>query len=271
MLDESHPERFECVGSKGGDTDMVKLKLFGCVESFLEDEGWGETCWGEGAQRIEGERRLRWPEERTKCIIAVTPLLRRMVTNERQRRYAVETRGKERAKNGSQAGQEMGGSEAGGLNEGQRAEIDPKLGDFHYNIEPSFQNAIGTPDSSTVASQTPKSRIDSMKISVWAHKPGNEILNSTIIKFSAVPSYEELHQHIQKLVLNTSALDPYFDIEKGERTVSIHTPKDGLAVVRSAEEWDKRVKLIEDTQWMGNQLVVTVNQMYPVGTGACPY
>ena len=62
MLDDDFPERSDCVGNRGkGDTDMTKLKLFGCVESFLEDEGWGNRCWGPSAPGAE-TRKLKWPE-----------------------------------------------------------------------------------------------------------------------------------------------------------------------------------------------------------------
>jgi hypothetical protein len=62
MLDQAHPERAECVGNRGkGDTDMTKLKLFTCVESFLEDEGWGAQCWGANAPGTKS-RKLKWPE-----------------------------------------------------------------------------------------------------------------------------------------------------------------------------------------------------------------
>jgi hypothetical protein len=68
MLDPDYPERAECVGNRSkGDADMTKLKLFGCVESFLEDGGWGEKCWGKSAPPLESKapRRLRWPELRS--------------------------------------------------------------------------------------------------------------------------------------------------------------------------------------------------------------
>ncbi len=66
MLDANHPERGDCVGSRGrGDTDMVKLKLFGCVKSFLDDEGWGERCWGEKSEGADS-RKLKWPQMKNK-------------------------------------------------------------------------------------------------------------------------------------------------------------------------------------------------------------
>ncbi|KAJ4374118.1 hypothetical protein N0V83_002859 [Neocucurbitaria cava] len=110
MLDPAHPERQNCVGNRGkGDTDMVKLRLFNCVRGFLDDEV-GEQFFGEHVEKpgqreaIEAARalgeektpsaeaRLTWPRDGNKIIGLVTPLMRRMVTNERQRQYAIETR-----------------------------------------------------------------------------------------------------------------------------------------------------------------------------------
>ncbi|KAF3045654.1 hypothetical protein E8E12_011013 [Didymella heteroderae] len=108
MLSPSHPERQSCVGNRGkGDTDMVKLRLFNCVRDFLA-EGVGEQFFGEhvakpgekenseaaaalGEKEAGGEK-LVWPQDGNKIISLVTPLMRRMVTNERQRLYAIDTR-----------------------------------------------------------------------------------------------------------------------------------------------------------------------------------
>src|SRR4051812_16956526 len=68
MLDEDHPERRDCVGNRTrGDTDMTKLKLFGCVKSFLEDDGWGESCFGEKAEG-SSQRKLKWPSMKNRCV-----------------------------------------------------------------------------------------------------------------------------------------------------------------------------------------------------------
>ena len=110
MLDSAHPDRQSCVGNRGkGDTDMVKLRLFNCVHAFLS-AGAGEQFWGKHAEKpaenetIDAARALGedkaslpeakwvWPEDGSKIVTLVTPLLRRMVTNERQRMYAIETR-----------------------------------------------------------------------------------------------------------------------------------------------------------------------------------
>ena len=94
MLDRSHPERRDCVGQRGkGDSELVKLRLWNCVKDFLELEGHGEKYFSADVPGDEGmQRTMIWPRDKHKVITAVTPLLRRMVTNERQRQYAVVTR-----------------------------------------------------------------------------------------------------------------------------------------------------------------------------------
>ncbi|KAI9678826.1 MAG: hypothetical protein M1817_005886 [Caeruleum heppii] len=94
MLDENHPERRDCVGNRGkGDTDMVRLRLHHCVREFLEQDDRGLRFFGRDVEQDGiGDRRLIWPEEKQNIITAATPLLRRMVTNERQRQYAIVSR-----------------------------------------------------------------------------------------------------------------------------------------------------------------------------------
>ncbi len=96
MLDDGHPERRDCVGQRGKtDSDMIKLKLWHCVKQFLDEEGNGERFFGVNAPKLGGgdeARSLTWPENAQQIIKTCIPLLRRMVTNERQRQYAVESR-----------------------------------------------------------------------------------------------------------------------------------------------------------------------------------
>ena len=94
MLNDAYPDRKETVGQRGkGDSELVKLRLWTCVKEFLEAEGNGNLFFGSHVQGDEGiVRTMFWPTHKNNIISAVMPLLRRMVTNERQRRYAVETR-----------------------------------------------------------------------------------------------------------------------------------------------------------------------------------
>jgi hypothetical protein len=107
MLDDDHPERRDCVGQRGKtDSDTVKLKVWKCVQLFLEMDGNGERFFGADAPRADGEdgaRTMIWPEDALQVIKTCIPLFRRMVTNERQRQYAVETRKGEKDKHGLDA------------------------------------------------------------------------------------------------------------------------------------------------------------------------
>ncbi|KAK3062398.1 hypothetical protein LTS18_004131 [Coniosporium uncinatum] len=120
MLNPDHPERRDCVGNRGkGDTDMVKLRLFNCVRDFLTD-GVGERFFSQASAAYqdggadfgdEGEmpkEKYVWPRDATKIVTLVVPLMRRMVTNERQRQYAVETRKGGAAKKGKSEDRESG-------------------------------------------------------------------------------------------------------------------------------------------------------------------
>ncbi|EXJ88365.1 hypothetical protein A1O1_05295 [Capronia coronata CBS 617.96] len=97
MLDEAHPERRDVIGHKKnvGGTDVAKLKLWNCVEEFLSVHGYGEKYFGPGAGAgIPGAppRTLLWPQDSQTIIKLMMPLMRKMVTNERQRVYAAATR-----------------------------------------------------------------------------------------------------------------------------------------------------------------------------------
>ncbi|MCJ1466069.1 hypothetical protein MMC07_004688 [Pseudocyphellaria aurata] len=94
MLNNAYPDRRDCVGQRGkGDSELVRLKLWNCVRDFLDHEGHGNSFFGVEARGEDGKTRsMIWPNDKNRIIGAVTPLLRRMVTNERQRQYAVETR-----------------------------------------------------------------------------------------------------------------------------------------------------------------------------------
>ena len=72
----------------------MKLRLLRCVKDFLIAQGNEDKFFGADARGFaEGlDRTMIWPAQENEVIAAVTPLLRRMVTNERQRQYAVETR-----------------------------------------------------------------------------------------------------------------------------------------------------------------------------------
>ena len=94
MLDDRCPERRDCVGQRGrGDTDLVRLKLWKCTKEFLDDLGNGKRFFAEHMENAGPLlRNLCWPRDAPQIIKRCVPLLRRMVTNERQRQYALQSR-----------------------------------------------------------------------------------------------------------------------------------------------------------------------------------
>lgn len=112
MLDPAFPERRDCIGERAkGEMQVGKVKLANYVKDFLEKDGIGERFFGENAavatpdaarEGAEGggedggdsgsQQRKIWPRDAKDIITMLTPLLRRMVTNERQRLYALEQR-----------------------------------------------------------------------------------------------------------------------------------------------------------------------------------
>lgn len=97
MLNDDFPERKDVVGHKklSNNNDVAKLKLYECVEAFLQQDGIGEQFFGHSSSEDTADAQPRtffWPEDRNKIVKLLMPLLRKMVTNERQRVYAAETR-----------------------------------------------------------------------------------------------------------------------------------------------------------------------------------
>ncbi|KAK2745046.1 hypothetical protein FQN55_006403 [Onygenales sp. PD_40] len=134
MLDDAHPERRDCVGQRGkGDTEMVKLRLWNCVRDFLDGEGNGDRFFAEGVANDGIIRHYLWPRDEQKIISLVMPLLRRMVTNERQRTYAIEKR-----KGGG------AGSAAGGEDEQKRRQSTVTGDDRDRNIPSEPVHAFAT-------------------------------------------------------------------------------------------------------------------------------
>ena len=93
MLDENYPERQSCVGHRGGNesNQLIRLKLKNCTQDFLTAEGLGEKYWGSSQANSSGNENfgsLIWPRDTQKIVKICIPLLRRQLTNEKQRKYS---------------------------------------------------------------------------------------------------------------------------------------------------------------------------------------
>lgn len=92
MLDTAHPERQSCVGNRAnGPTNDTKINLYKTVQRFLESDIGARFFDTRLVEEDFGERWV-YPRDETALISLLTPLMRRMVTNERQRQYARKTR-----------------------------------------------------------------------------------------------------------------------------------------------------------------------------------
>jgi hypothetical protein len=190
MLSPAHPDRQSCVGNRGkGDTDMVKLRLFNCVRDFLA-EGVGEQFFGENVakpgekENIEaavalGEKeggceKLVWPRDGNKIISLVTPLMRRMVTNERQRLYAIDTRkgGKKEEKESSAEAQSNLGTPVHDVERHPQTPLDPTL-----QQSSTRRSSPATPPSMSV--HTPSADTTAPPTSVRASLPSQTLLLAT--------------------------------------------------------------------------------------------
>ncbi|KFY34753.1 hypothetical protein V494_06507 [Pseudogymnoascus sp. VKM F-4513 (FW-928)] len=249
MLDPAHGERAGCVGNKArADTDLVKLKLFGCVEAFLEDEGWGERCWGPDAGRGDHEnRRLRWPEGKHKIITLVTPLMRRMVTNERQRLYANETR---KATGGKKV-KETGEGRMQGQKERESVDIDPKLGDYHYTLDPTLRSpATAAAASTTPPAIGPEKAATVYRVVVVEKGVPGRVLHSATLTQEKCPVFSSLMNHVRSVLAK-----PLNGGDEGEeamyisRTVKALLPT-GLVDVRTVDEWEDACRTVEGEAWM---------------------
>lgn len=263
MLDPDHPERRDCVGSRGrGDTDMVKLKLFGCVKSFLEDEGWGDKCFGDDAPGA-AVRKLKWPHMKNKVISVVTPLLRRMVTNERQRQYAVDSRRNNLGNDKKQTPSPP------------NPNIDPKLAPYHYNIDPSFsvdgsrREKSSDPSTMETPQDTPQSETSH---SATAQQNGSQPITSqatsselqyhiniihsnkrirspAIVNVNNCPGFPSLIQHAHNLIGDVGGLEL-----KAIRVLGLG----GLVEVNDDEKWSGILEEYNEHDWLGSDVRIVV-------------
>lgn len=272
MLDPDHPERRDCVGNRGsGDGTMVRLKLFECVRMFLDDEGWGLRCWGPDAPGAE-VRNLSWPKMSHKILTLVTPLLRRIVTNERQRLYAVETRrdlkdskGPEPATKAASKNSKMQGiSKSNGpqtpasdldhqSSPAQHPDIDPKLDQYHYSLDHSFSgepSELGRHGSEQQSQQafihTPDESMAKFHINILSSN--QRIRPKITLNRSTCPAFPSLVQHIHNLL--------------GDQTIQMMSIRalgaEGLVDVTNELEWETIVKGVEQLEWMDGDVKVVV-------------
>lgn len=250
MLDPEHPERKACVGSRGGaDSAIIKLKLFECVKYFMDELGWGEKYWGAHSAKKEiKNRKLIWPKYSNRIISLTTPLLRRIVTNERQRLYAIESRSKDPRNKHTRE------KEISAYVSSQPLQIDPKLDLYHYNINEAFgasshdkqpiDGAVAAEAATTYETVVGGNML--YHISVMSN--GQRVRPRLDIAPSKYLSYSSLVQQIHD-VINENEV--HFGIQVLDAT--------GLVRVGSEEQWKDVLKNINTNVWMDGDVRIVVD------------
>ncbi|KAG0646953.1 hypothetical protein D0Z07_6346 [Hyphodiscus hymeniophilus] len=273
MLDPKHPDRPECVGNRiKGDTDMTKLKLFGCVTEFLEDLGWGEKLWGKAEPTpanmdgtpSEKPRRLQWPELKQEIVTLVTPLFRRTVTNERQRLYAFEARKKNlAAKKGSKEDSPRPSMEGTPQPNGDRMSapspspypaIDPKLNQYRYDLNESstaHDPAVVKTQTNSLISANANAEGgvgENLKYFVNIMQNGRRVKPKVTLTAESCPDYSSLVKHIQ-----TTIGDNIVEFA----AIKVLGPGMWLEVGNN-EEWNKATDVVKDCEMLDGQVMCAV-------------
>ncbi|ENI10101.1 hypothetical protein COCC4DRAFT_68456 [Bipolaris maydis ATCC 48331] len=260
MLDSSYPERQSCVGNRGkGDNDMVKLRLFNCVRDFLSS-GVGERFFGEHVQKpeendtIEAARalgemetpeaspRLIWPRDGNKIIGLVTPLMRRMVTNERQRQYAIETRKggskqKEKESNVKAVTQQDGNQDEHRLEHHLQPAFDP-------NLHPCRYSQAILPSSPTSVALEQRSSQDQVCLAGLEQKTHDHVTTALSSKLSRTGTTNPNLRHINIFLVGPSS-GTTSDTKIGERRIAAD-PQSHLAWYDYSDFVNEVVSLLQN-------------------------
>jgi hypothetical protein len=196
---------------------------------------------------------------------AVTPLLRRMVTNERQRLYALETRQEKRKagekinnkrkrdQNATSESEEPPGRKRGrqGNSPSPYDDVDPKLDEYHYHVEETYPEEVenGISESRTAQAVGNPFSIEepdesNLRYHLSVIQNGQRIKPRLTLSPSSCPGFASLVQYIHTL------LD---DIGQKPSSVSILTAH-GLVEVNSEESWEEAVTSILGNEWMDREV-----------------
>jgi hypothetical protein len=211
-----------------------------------------------------------------RIISLVTPLLRRMVTNERQRQYALETREEkrrtgEKTSSKRQRDQTSATPTEGTLQSkhGHRCispspydDVDPKLDEYHYNVEETYSTEGGNGISKqqtrhTAGNQFSMGETDESGIQYHINilQNGRRLKPKFSLTPTSCPGFASLVQYIHTL------LD---DVDQKPSSVKVLTP-DGLVEVNGEESWEEAVASVKDNDWMDGDVKCVVEVVGVVG------
>ncbi|KAJ9615744.1 hypothetical protein H2200_001821 [Cladophialophora chaetospira] len=280
MLDEAHPERRDVVGHKKntGGTDLAKLNLWNCVDEFLSVHGYGEKYFAPGAgTEVPGapQRTLFWPQESQTIIKLMMPLMRKMVTNERQRIYAAATRKQGPAKE-SNEGQSPAAAAANESVMSDGKDLDTNYPQQEINSQPLMpaqQQDLDRPlpaaaqpaqhdlaDASLVDSQATTTSRQSLVLYVNVVSDTAGALRRVIPRFSlmpeAAPNLAALLSEVDRRYPST-ARNGSTSGEESRPVVKVWL-SDGLVTVGDDGEWMVALLSAGFVEWMDAEIRVLV-------------
>ena len=275
MLNPDHSERRDCVGQKGAvhNHDMVKLRMWNCTKDFLTAKGNGERYWGplsEQPSTAESDKTLLWPRDSHDIIKACIPLLRRMVTNERQRKYAASARKTEQpvtpAIVGSKAVHGLEGldfqKENPLIDSGQVYDKAPVINgessahstggvhDIQFEEGTSSIGQLSHPETQT---QQQGSKLNlSIHISILSGE--KQAMPRFTLQADVVTTIQALRSHAARQCRNASLS---LEVESAASPVKLWLP-DGLVEVKSDGEWMVALLAVKKVEWMDGEAKVLI-------------
>jgi len=269
MLSDEHPERRDVVGHKkySNNNDEAKLKLWQCVDDFLQLDNNGEKFFGHSSTTPEAPTRsFFWPEDHNRIVKLLMPLLRKMVTNERQRIYAAETRKVEPKKSENKKLK----TQADGTEDISQALEEPVCIPYYR------QHQSCTPDSALTCGQAPEidpslqveSKPDGIETLIASSMEEPNSSGSIMLRVNVVTSQDGVQkritpelslaaENVPSLEIFLTELRKHFEDLTQPVMVKTWLPH-GLVPVKEDGEWVVSHLTAGMHEWMDGQLKVIV-------------
>lgn len=239
MLDPAHTDRRDVIGERRqhGGQDLARIRLFNITEAYLNG-GAGERFFGHSAITPGYVRTLFWPENSPEIIRQMMPLLRKLVSNERQRLYAAENR-KEKARK----------AELYTLPDPPVPEPPPTI-DLTSPVRPRFYDLPDLPDSTRLIVNIV--RIDErgeFKRLVPRFGLNPDICTSVAAMF---------HEITIKLAEMRPTHPVLLDVNLTVRCAIKAWTQDGLVDIETDADWLVALLTAEGTEWMDGEVRILV-------------
>lgn len=264
MLDPTQPERQDCVGSRGkSDSDMVKLKLFHCVKDFLDEGDTGNQYFGKDSEGVD-RRDWYWPRDVNKVIAIVTPLMRRMVTNERQRQYAVSSRSGRNADGDTLSNEDNSKAipSRNGVYRHKKCRATDSAPDLTMRLETQLDPLLGKGDVQISASDTgpnaqPSTDADTLRLRICIignnEEPGREALlvpPITYLLSISRTSFRSLLAYIASLLVPDILSSPL----PNQLHFKALLPRGLVELEHNGSNWHEIVEEVKNTSWLESNL-----------------